>query len=351
MAVYTGLKRLGYITTAKRGWFDPDTGEGKCETVEPTDALHERLKQAGVANDVPLHWAFDPKLKENAKLETLIVVRRKRNQPDGTRLPADRIHGLELTEEGRRLLRQMELRNRFIQAQDIVGTQLIGWNRIFVQDLAQGGRMYALPRGESSYQQMKRDERPNLLINGMPVCEIDLRAASLYFALACRGISLVERLREMAKDDPYALPDPDQRKIIKHYWTVCGGSEEHPRWWPKGTTAKLELDRLPKIAEVRDVFLRAYPELIEMRDIGWPRLYKLESDAIGMAMDLLRAHAVPALPVHDSLIVPVRATELAIACLKHACMEIAGFPPVEPKVTFGGDNLVDRDGMDAAAVA
>jgi hypothetical protein len=303
-----------------------------------------------VANDVPLHWAFDPKIKEAAQREPLIVVRSKRKQPDGTRLPADLIPGLELTEEGRGLLAQMELRAQFIQAQEIAGAQLIGWNRIFVQDLAQGGRMYALPRGESSYQQMKKVERLKLRINGMPVSEIDLTAASLYFALARRGVSLVERMQGLEMADPYALPELGWRKIIKHYWTVCVGSEEHPSRWPNKTRAKLG-DDVPKIAEVRDVFLKAYPELTDMRDIGWPQLQSIESQAIGMAMDFLRAQNIPALPVHDSLIVPVEATELAKWCMERVCTDLTGYPLVEPKVKVGGDNLAHLDGMDAGGVA
>ena len=108
--------------------------------------------------------------------------------------------------------------------------------------------------------------------------------------------------------------------------------------WPEDTRAKLGGARAPKIAEVRAVFLQAYPELTDMRGIGWPQVQRLESEAIGMAMDRLRAQAVPALPVHDSLIVPVGATELAKWYMEQACTEVAGFRPVEPKVTFGVDN-------------
>jgi hypothetical protein len=335
-AVYDGLERIGMLVTEVDGYFNRERGDGLCAQVRPTEALRDLMKGAGLLEQVDLHWRFDRPALDAGALP-LVLVRRKRKEFDWRRLPADLIPGMELTDEGRRLTEQLEQRNEFIKAQDIAGTELLGWYRTFNEGFEHGGRMFALPRGELSYLQRPEEQRIKLRLNGMAVNEIDLKASHLYFALARKGVDLVARIKDLNVGDPYSLTDDIHRKIVKSYVSAMFGQERHPSRWPRGAAKKLGFGRLPKVALVRERLLRAYPELIELDGIGWRYLQYVESEALGAAMDYLRAEGVPSLPVHDSLIVPQEATGLAVLFLKQACRERAGYAPPMPEINRARD--------------
>ena len=102
---------------------------------------------------------------------------------------------------------------------------------------------------------------------------------------------------------------------------------------PKGHRAQLGY-KPPHIAKAKEALLAVYPELLDLdRNWYWPTLQKIESDAILSAMDRLRGYGVPSYPIHDSLMVRVEDTALAVVCLREACANIAGYPPLPFKIS------------------
>ena len=78
--------------------------------------------------------------------------------------------------------------------------------------------------------------------------------------------------------------------------------------------------------------VRRFPILQNLAtlSLGWAELMYVESQAIIGAMEDLMAIGVPALPVHDSLIVPASALDAASAILKAQYLGHAG---IEPRLT------------------
>jgi len=95
-----------------------------------------------------------------------------------------------------------------------------------------GGRFYS--QGNASYQQMSRDERLRMTIDGEPVCEIDIRASYLTIFHAWNGAYLDHHR------DPYDLPGlgPDARPVIKSLFHAMFGSDARLDRWPKEIAAK-----------------------------------------------------------------------------------------------------------------
>lgn len=333
IAAYNGLTRLGLIQQVVNYSYNRKTGKGYCEVVQPTAAFQDRIAAVKLG-DIDLHWTLDKRsLLETDHTWLPVIVKAMRSRDQAGRLTrADIIPGAHLSPKGKEEAQRMEERNGFIRGFPITGSQLLGWQRQFNGDLDHGGRLYAKP-DDTSYQGLPPGRRSQLLINGCAVNEIDIRSSHLYFYLSKRLVDLAERIKQHALTDAYSVPGVQSRELAKIYVTAMFGQGKHPDRWPKGTRAKLG-KKVQRIEKVKEALLAAYPELLEInKNWYWPTLFKIESDAVVAAMDRLRAYGTPSLPVHDSLIVPVEATALAVVCLREACTNIAGYPPLPFKIS------------------
>lgn len=209
-----------------------------------------------------------------------------------------------------RITKEMETIRDFLEGVTITGGRHRHFKRQF--ELGdepgfawnKGGRLYSI--GAQSYQQLKGEARLAMTFNGEPVAEIDIRASYLTILHAHMGAPLDPHA------DPYELPGQD-RWAVKTWVTASLTKGEPVTMWSaehRATYAKrrdgrdLRVDHRPsKIAAAVAI---AHPLLRDLSSLplGWADLMFIESEAVVWTMLSLIAEGVPALPVHDSLIVP-----------------------------------------------
>lgn len=241
----------------------------------------------------------------------------------------------EETDTTRRLRQGIEELNRFLAAQEITGGTHLGYYRVFNQgDLVpyrwnKGGRLTSV--GEGNYQTLKKEQRLQMRINGELVIEIDVRASQLTILHALKGVPF----DTSPEADPYdipalyrdGVPREVSRKVVKRFVTMTlGHTRFHTRWPPDKATEFREKHgiELGKVFPLKLVQAAVLARLPVMRN--WPDpsvtcfdLMFFESEAIiGSMLALMRAHGIPSLGVHDSLIVPASAEDRATAALRGA---------------------------------
>jgi hypothetical protein len=195
-----------------------------------------------------------------------------------------------------------------------------GWNF--------GGRIYS--PGEASYQQASQAERIKMKIDGDSVVELDVSSAQLSALLGAERPDgdLYERGR-LAE-----VPRP----IVKTWVTMSIGRGAALSKWHPGTRAEWEQDGVAAEAHRRwtakavgELVLNEYPTFateLGKKDSGlWARLMYLESDAIVATLSDLMAKGIPALPVHDSIIIPAGFELQAVLALDRHWEEITGARP------------------------
>lgn len=209
---------------------------------------------------------------------------------------------------------QVDAINAYLARQVIGGCHHHGFRRIFnhgdQQNFAfnMGGRLYAIGGG---YQNMKKELRQSITINGEATAELDFRASHLTILYGLAGQTLDPAV------DPYAITG-FPRAVVKAWIAMTlGYNKFHARW--SGETieglAEKGIDASTySIEGVRAAVLNQHPIFLEWPNskMRWPELQHKESCVIiDSVYKLAFDYDVPSLPVHDSLIVPV--SELAVA--------------------------------------
>ncbi len=224
--------------------------------------------------------------------------------------------------------------NKFLDGFDIRGGRHRGFIRGFNNgdqpdfDWNKGGRLYSQP--DTSYQQLSKEDRLRMTINGEPVVEVDIRASylTILHALCHRSADLPE--------DPYAVPSIP-RDIVKMWVVPTLGFDGHLKRWPPEMAKEFlaehgkKLGKVWPLKKVRESVTAALPLLKDWGTLGvtWADLMYLESEAVLRTMLKLMAMEIPSLPVHDSLIVPRSAEIDLIPILKEQYRAVCG---VEPKL-------------------
>lgn len=198
--------------------------------------------------------------------------------------------------------------------------------------LNEGGRMYGIGGG---YQNIRKADRRKVLINGLPTVDIDLSASHYTIATILLDWPYDKEI------DPYIVPDYP-RDVVKSYLTASMGNGKPINRWPKNIkngyrdpnpdkqkglkdatknagklyTGDLEADW--PIGKIKADVLSRFPILNILKDNGmsWGKLQFEESCVIVEAVRRLSVEmGIPALPVHDSLIVPEADRETALQVL------------------------------------
>lgn len=225
--------------------------------------------------------------------------------------------------------------NEFFAQQKLRGGSHHGYVRIFHNGdnprffWNMGGRLYSQHFADS-YQVMSGEKRLKMTINGAPVAEIDIRASYLTIFLSLHDIQLPD-------GDPYELPGlgPEHRDAVKA-WMVAtfGNSKPIVRWPPRMLQKTPELKR-QRVSTITKAALTKYPALAAwgqpLRTVthGWADLMWIESNVMQSTMlELKRAHQIPSLSVHDSLIVPAHSAETARAVLEGKFQSQWGVTPL-----------------------
>ncbi|WP_201829215.1 hypothetical protein [Microvirga zambiensis] len=235
-----------------------------------------------------------------------------------------------------RLMDQVRLINEFLDGIDIQGGIHKGFYRVFNLgdhpgfDWNKGGRLYSI--GIDNYQRLKEKDRLGMTLDGESVAEIDISGSYL---TALHGL-LGQPLK--IEGDLYNVPGIP-RSIVKGWLVATLSNAGHLKRWPKDKAADFveetgqSLSETYSIKAVREAMIANYPVLDAWGqvEIDWGDLMFRESEAvIGTMVHLIKAYQIPALPVHDSLLVPASKVGLCRNLLvdhyKYSCK-------IEPRVT------------------
>jgi hypothetical protein len=193
----------------------------------------------------------------------------------------------------------------------------------------QGGRLYAI--GSTTYQTAKKVARRGITINGKPTSELDIQASHVTILA---GLGHIPRFQ----GDPYEV-DGIPRSVVKKWvqMTLSHG-RRHLRWPPDAIRDLqkdhgIDLKADYPLSSTAEIILRHLPILkydgSTSVAVGWGELQFRESEIILAAMEVLAfEHDVPALPIHDSLMVPEEAKDLAKSVLGAAFKAALGLVAV-----------------------
>lgn len=305
---------------------------GRASEFTATPDLIKRAEAHGVSGDIGKH--FIPELPKQPLKLYARATREGGDKVRGKRLP---ISSDDLVAQ--RLEQQVRDINEFLANFTIEGANHFGFVRVFNcgddPDFRwnKGGRLYGVG-GDESYQHMPatregdRAGRDEITIDGEPVVEIDIRSCNLtiYYALIGERLDL--------SSDPFTDLGID-RALAKAWTNACFGAGKLLERWPRVIAAdyKKEHGHRPKLTAraVGDRVLERLPHLKRLNYPGAPEWCDLqfhESEAVIATIEALRQHGIPALPVHDSILVPRRRLEVAKGCLADCFENAVGVRPV-----------------------
>ncbi len=237
--------------------------------------------------------------------------------------------------------------NAHFATHTLEGARHIGWVRKFhgasadKYMLNRGGRLYSQPpMPATNYQSMPQVRRLELRMDGEHVSEIDISASYLTIYYAAHG-------QRIPMDDAYSNivgPDALDRAIVK-FWVNAsfGNSSLIKRWSPnlkkdfekRNREAGWKIDgKKYSVAIVREKTLACHPLLAKWDEadpnVPWSYghlMYRESRVIISTMLRLAREHNIPALPVHDSLIVPRSKEAIAEGVLDEQFTKIIGAKP------------------------
>lgn len=253
------------------------------------------------------------------------------------RMGSNKIKGEALevpdTPEVYRLVDQVRMIDAFLDGVVITGGLHRGFYRGFEHgdqkdfQWNKGGRLYSI--GPDNYQTLKESARLGMTFDGEAVVEIDIRSSYLTILHGVAGLAID------LTADPYEIAGVP-RQVVKGWLVATLGAEKPLRRWPttqvvayrEKTGGDLGRDHPSKI--IRGKMVEKFPVLhcVGEPGFGWADLMFRESEAIIQTMLALVAVGIPSLPVHDSLIVPASAQDLAVTTLTAAYKEVVGVVPV-----------------------
>lgn len=183
---------------------------------------------------------------------------------------------------------------------------------IYTKDPFHGGRLY-VPIQNLPDRKVK--VRINTLINGNPVCEVDLSASHLRIAAALNGVQLPL--------DPYAeiaVSADVTREQVKFLLTRAFGAKDR----------RLDLKdngifiiSPPQRTKIEEVTKELYPEVFDALYKGMGSAYQsLEGAVLMKAMSSLIDLDIPSLPIHDAIMVQQEHVDQAKNALENAWMNV-----------------------------
>lgn len=222
-----------------------------------------------------------------------------------------------------------------------------GWDK--------GGRLYSeTDDGTDSYQNIKggSEARAQITIDGKKVLEMDIAASHLTIFHALVG----QPLSPARGEDLYARVKCDVapdvfRPIVKSWITGSLGAGRPFARWPDKLAAAYASEHGTKIGSVitarktGQVVLETFPALSLLGAAGaptWADLQFAEATVLIRTIQRLMARGIPALPVHDSLIVKAAdAAEAAEALYGQFALTIGVVPVIKPKSKGRGAGAVE----------
>lgn len=283
---------------------------GRQTLFRPTQALIDFAAAHGVTLDtLPDHFSIE-RPNSPASKDLLVLRATKPPKVDGRRSKAPEMGIASGGREALRLMAELEELNAYLASVSIDGFAFSGLRRIFNNgDQAGfawqwGGRFYSVPGGDD-YMRWKGGKAARadaIRLQGEKVGEVDLSASHLTVLYGLLG----EPFDHTA--DPYDVRGHSRTKVKRWLTYALGTGTTQPRegrWY----------------AKVREAVLERHPVLQRLHEhkVSTLDLQFHEAEAIAWAMrDLRELDGVAALPVFDSLVVPMSKVDLARERLRAA---------------------------------
>jgi hypothetical protein len=308
MQVVRMLEELGLVVRQRGCRGGPRT------SLEPSERLRACLPPRGAS----------PRLRRLQGGETIILkARTGRNRPKV-------LVNYEDTQRTGRMRRQVERINRFLSGHSItLGGQVcppVHLVRMFLIEAENAshrftlhGRLYG-----GQWQYMKREERQSIRIDGEPLVELDFVGMFMQLAYADAGVPAPQ-------GDPYAgiegLPREAAKTALSALLCRTGPMIRLPQ------SLAPELGTVWTGQQLSEALAQRHHPIAHLFGTGAGlRLMFTESQILVAAMLKLVAAGVPALPIHDALLVPRSKTEEGRkAMLVGACSAIGRPLPVHQK--------------------
>jgi hypothetical protein len=352
-AVMDAMESLNLLEVAKgdRGSLKGRTKERDATRFRAKSSLLEMALGYGVTPDNwSSHFRQMPRLARVAHpilLRSCSTMKRsKTNYFKGYKLPGTPMK-VDMTLPGlHQMAEQVHDINRFMARQELgLGDgkhryfqRIFGQGDTIGESFTKGGRLYS--PGKDSYQQMTSDLRANITINGEATVEVDIGSSFLTIYRVLKGVPFDPQA------DAYADIGSLTRGVAKTWVVVTFGYDRFHTRWPPHSKAKYkkgydeygtpeygtgDLQKDHPIGQTHRLMLTALPELSDWptSEIRWGDLQYVESCAMSDAVHMLAMqYGVTALPVHDSIRVPVSAQDLATRVLSDAFYKHVGVRPV-----------------------
>ncbi|MCB5945841.1 hypothetical protein [Acidocella sp. KAb 2-4] len=331
-AALNGLEALGLIRRYSGVRYEwgaeldgPARWEGIAARFGATEALKTLAASHGIAQDnvgaaFDIRWPVRP-----PKIRASVILR-----PLASRLPGERAKRGNATipldmedAKVRKLVDEVEAANAVLAKHSFEGCTPPALYRAFRGDFGLGGRW--ITAGTMSIQQMSAAARLKIRIDDHPVVEVDVKASQLSILAACAGV------KELTFDDPYSFPDapwnrlPNAREIVKSLVVAALGAGKLPTRWPNGMKGRLGVPNSVRLGDITEALAARFPFLKQPHavlgvapEVVALRLQALEADAITAALGHAWGRDIPAVPVHDSIIVPQAAARMVEADLRMA---------------------------------
>ena len=197
-------------------------------------------------------------------------------------------------------------------------------------DFSKGGRLYSHGIGKG-YQNVRKHIRRMMMISGEAIAEVDLRASYLTILHQRMGVPL-------PATDPYDMPGVP-RGIVKMWVSITLGNGGFHKRWPPESKSRYAGEEETKGRDLQADFpfgktqrkiLEHLPLMEEWANnpIGWGELQFIESTAVIAAVKTLALdYEIPALPLHDALMVPESKADIAARCLFESFFKHVGICP------------------------
>ena len=302
----TDMARHGYVTVIKgnRAWKDQ---LGTVTRIYSTPKLLEFLLGFGISPQNRFaHFTYKRTYEDTPPIQLRASsIRKKKKVTRGRRMRVDYDHP-----RVKDYAAQIRRINRFLVDQTITGPNNTNLDDIVLYrgfncgdqpdyNYTKGGRIYG------SHQNIERDKRCQIQINGSDTVEIDVSACFLTIAHYLMGNYFSNNF------DPYEGPDLP-RPVIKAWINMTLSYGSYHSRWPKETVddlAEQRLDNVRKhhpISNIRKEILQHFPIIDEWcnSSFDWSDLFFIESQIMADLLDYLAfEHGIAALPIHDSVMI------------------------------------------------
>lgn len=325
------MERHGYVAVTKGtcAWKDQP---GTVTRIYSTPKLLEFLLSFGITPQSRFtHFTYKRAYEDTPPIQLRASsIRKKKTVTRGRRMKVD--YNDSRVKDYAAQIRRI---NRFLADQAITGPEDadlddIALYRVFNcgdhpdYKYNKGGRIYG------KHQNIERDERHNIRINGHDTIEIDVSACFL---------TISHHLRERSfsnNRDPYDGPDLP-RPIVKAWINMTLSYGNYHSRWPKETLddlAEQGFDNVRKrhpISKTRKEILKHFPIIDEWCNspFDWSDLFFIESQIMADLLECLAFdHGITALPIHDAIIIPKQYESVAKAVFSDVFYKYTKIRPI-----------------------